>query len=130
MRVVSIIDTARDSGPAGQKVEIAESYCDRLVGLMGRQCFETGQGLLLRPCSGVHTLFLRMDIDVVHLDRRMRVLAVVKKMRPWRIGRLGLRTRMVLELPAGDAAKFNIQTGDLLAITSPDPGAGSEGGKA
>jgi uncharacterized membrane protein (UPF0127 family) len=102
----------------GQRVceacEVAASFSSRLRGLLGRRSLESGQGLLLPRTSSVHTFFMRFPIDVVFLDPRLRVRAIVPSLAPFRIsGRLGRGA--VLELPAGEADRRGLSVGDTLA---------------
>jgi hypothetical protein len=82
-------------------------------GLLGRRSLASGEGLLLKPASSVHTFFMRFPIDVVFLDRDLRVLSIAHDLRPWRAaGRPGARA--VLELPAGECERRGLQPGDCL----------------
>ncbi len=86
-----------------------------MKGLKGRRSLPAGEGLLLRPASSIHTAFMRFPIDVVFLDRRLRVVGIAEHVRPWRIaGRRGARA--VLELSAGESARLDMQIGDQLAL--------------
>ena len=38
-------------------VEIADSIIKRFLGLMGRRRLESGKGLFLTPCDGIHMCF-------------------------------------------------------------------------
>jgi uncharacterized membrane protein (UPF0127 family) len=69
--------------------------------------------MLLRPASSVHTAFMRFAIDVVFLDREHRVLKVAAEVRPWRTAACR-GARVVLELPAGEAAKRGLEPGVSL----------------
>lgn len=94
---------------------LAETALARAKGLLGRRSLEPGQGLLLRPASAVHTAFMRFAIDVVFLDRELRVIDVAPELRPWRMtARRGARA--VLELASGEAARRRIARGDRLAL--------------
>jgi uncharacterized protein len=87
----------------------------RLKGLLGRSSLEPGEGLLLRPANSVHTAFMRFAIDVVFLDRELRVIDVAGNLRPWRTaGRRGARA--VLELPSGEAARRELAPGVQLRL--------------
>jgi uncharacterized protein len=97
------------------RVVVAGSYWTRLRGLLGRRELGPGEGLLLRPASSVHTAFMRFPIDVVFLDRELRVLDVAEAVRPWRV-KAKRGARAVLELGAGEAARQGIATGDNLRI--------------
>ncbi|MET9349724.1 DUF192 domain-containing protein [Streptomyces termitum] len=107
-------------GPA-VPLEIAASYRARRRGLLGRDGI--GGALLLTPANSVHTLGMRFPIDVAHLDRHLRVLAVVT-MRPGRIGLLRPRARHVLEAEAGAMAGWGLRAGARVVLTAdPAPGA-------
>jgi len=47
-----------------------------MVGLLGKARLDPGKGLLIVPSSGVHTWGMRFPIDVVALNRHLRVLDV------------------------------------------------------
>ena len=86
-------------------------------GLLGRRGLEGGEGILLRPASSVHTWFMLFPIDVVFLDRDLRILRVVPQLRPWRaVWRRGAAS--VLELAAGECAARGVGVGDRLDWTT------------
>jgi uncharacterized membrane protein (UPF0127 family) len=95
------------------RIEVADSVCARLVGLIGRRGLPPGEALLLRPAGSVHTAFMRFAIDVVFLDRDLTVIDVLEGVRPWRV-RARSRARAVLELAAGEAARLGITAGMTL----------------
>ena len=100
-----------------ERCAVADGFLTRLRGLLGRRGLEAGEGLLLSPSSSVHTVFMRFPIDVVFLDRGLRVLGVVPNLRPWRLaGRRG--ARHVLELAAGQAQARAIRHGEHLTLTA------------
>jgi uncharacterized protein len=102
-----------------EHVTVADSALTRMRGLLGRASLAPGEGLLLRPAGSVHTAFMRFAIDVVFLDRDLRVIAVVSRLRPWRMsGRRGARA--VLELGAGEADLRGIAAGSVLALAAVD----------
>ena len=116
------IDT--DTVIAGH-VTVARSAVDRAVGLLKHDRLEDGEGLLIVPCRGVHTCWMRFAIDIVALDRSGRVVDVVAGMRPWRI-RLPRRGAVsVLELPAGSLARSNTRPGDRIGLEPMTAGAGA-----
>ena len=95
--------------------ELADRPLVRMRGLMGRGGLPAGEGLLLRPAPSIHTAFMRFPIDAVFLDRSLRVLAVVERLRPWRTASKRA-ARAVLELPAGEAARRDVRVGDRLEL--------------
>ncbi len=99
-------------------VHLADNALARLVGLLRttEANFQPGAGLWLRPSQGIHTIGMAYPIDAVYLDAGLRVLHLAATMKPWRVGRVMLRCRSVLELPAGTARRTGTQLGDQLAI--------------
>ncbi|WP_116213644.1 DUF192 domain-containing protein [Streptomyces olivoreticuli] len=94
-------------------LEVAASYRARTRGLLGRDFFEGA--LLLTPASSVHTFRMRFPIDVAYLDRNLTVLAV-RTMRPWRLGAPRVRSRHVLEAPAGAMRLWGLRPGVRVEI--------------
>lgn len=94
-------------------LEIASSYRARTRGLLGRESVEGA--LLLSPANSVHTVGMRIPIDVAYLDRRMRVVAV-RTMKPGRIGLPRLRARHVLEAEAGAMAGWGLRVGGQVVV--------------
>ena len=92
---------------------VADSPVSRMKGLLGRSELRSGEGLLLRPASAIHTFFMRFPIDAVFLDRDWRIVGIADGVAPWRTaGRKGAKA--VLELPAGESARRGLRPGDLL----------------
>jgi uncharacterized protein len=92
---------------------LAETALARLRGLLGRSGLSSGEGMLLRPASSVHTAFMRFAIDVVFLDGEDRVVKVAADVRPWRAAACR-GARAVLELPAGEARERGLRPGVSL----------------
>ena len=70
--------------------------------------------LHIPQCPSVHTCFMRSRIDVVFLDRGERVVGIFPEVRPWvfLVGPEGADS--ALELPPGEAARREIEIGDLV----------------
>jgi uncharacterized membrane protein (UPF0127 family) len=92
-------------------VRLALTRRARLRGLIARR--EPGTPLLLAPARSVHTCGMRFAIDVVFLDADLRVVRVVREMKPWRVA-AARRARAVLELEEGGAAR--LREGERLAL--------------
>ncbi|HEX3039873.1 MAG TPA: DUF192 domain-containing protein [Caproiciproducens sp.] len=96
------------------RIQPANSFLTRLIGLMGRKELKHNEGLLLFRCSSIHCFFMRFPIDTVYLSAKMEVLGI-ETVKPWRIGHIFRGTKHVLELPGGFAA-VKIRVGDILVI--------------
>ena len=96
-------------------VELAESFFDRLRGLMLRKNLPEGRGLLLAPCNSVHMGFMRFSIDVVYLDKDFRVKKIVRKLRPW----IGLSACFgawaALEVASGEVDRLKLEVGQKFS---------------
>lgn len=100
-------------------VRVATSMWARFWGLMGRASLEDDGGLLLRPCSSVHTFFMRFPIDVIFLDRGGSVVKIIAAMKPWRAALGGPGAHSALELNSGAAASRGLEVGDVLTLREP-----------
>jgi uncharacterized protein len=100
----------------GSHIGLADTFFTRLFGLLGKNGLEPGSGILIRPSSGVHTIGMRFPIDVVGLDKSLRVLKVWRRLPPWRITNVNFRIHSMLELAPGHIDDCRIEPGDRLAI--------------
>ena len=99
-----------------ERLLVPRTVFGRGAGLMLRRALTGGEGMWIDPCNGIHMLFMRFPIDAVFLDRRLRVVRVVHRLRPWRIVPLVPRARSVVELPAGTAAAVGLEVGEQLEV--------------
>jgi uncharacterized membrane protein (UPF0127 family) len=112
MRVLNL-DTG---GELVRQLTVAATVFSRAVGLLGRTSLPRGEGLLISPCKGVHTFFMKFPIDVVFLDGDNRIIATLVDLRPQRLTKLRLACRSILELPAGTVRESNTAVGNQLTI--------------
>lgn len=98
----------------GDSIRVAESGLSRIVGLLGERKLAPGDGLLIVPSQGVHTLGMLFPIDVVILDDDWMVLGVHKRMRPFLVTRIYFKAAAVLELPPGMVEQSGTRIGDQL----------------
>jgi len=97
-----------------ERCGVADSMLARMRGLLGRSELPAGEGLLIRTWS-IHMFFMRFAIDAVFLDRDLVVRKVVSDLKPWRVA-FGRGSKSVLELPAGEAARRGVRSGDHLEL--------------
>ena len=98
------------------EVQLARSLWARFWGLMGRASLPEGHGLLLKPCTSVHTFFMRFPIDVIFLDKANRVVKIIPEMKPWRTALGGRGGHSALELNGGCTEAAGLEVGDTLTI--------------
>lgn len=102
-------------------VQLACSFQSRCLGLLSRSIMPKEEGLLLIPGGSIHTLGMRFPIDVIFLNRQMRILGLAEGVRPWRIRVAPRGTRRVLELAAGQIAANRLACGIYLIIDTDTP---------
>lgn len=103
----------RNERPVLHRVWRADRWWQRLRGLLLRPQLGAGDGLLITPCAGIHTIGMGYPLDVVFLDAQGHVLACRRHVRPWR-ARAEWGARETLELRAGAVADLGIVPGDRL----------------
>lgn len=97
----------------GTDITLATSLPARMKGLLGKKKLDAGQGLLIRPCKGIHTFFMKFPIDAVFLDKENRIVALYKEIPPNRMTPIYQKAISVLELPSGTLGQ-NIVDGDRI----------------
>ncbi len=113
--------------PIAENVEVAESGFHKARGLMLRKKLQRDSGLLMvfnKPGKhGIWMPLMRFPIDIVFLDSRKRVAGLHPRARPisfrkrtWRIYYPEKPAKYVIELPAGQIKRKNIQPGDRLVF--------------
>ena len=115
MRLVTVTNTNRNT-VIGDQVRIADTSFTRLFGLLGKRGLDTGRGLWIKPSSGVHTMGMMFPIDVIGLDKELRVTRIWSNLVPYRVTSVSTKIRSVIELPAGRIEECGTQLGDILQI--------------
>ena len=95
-------------------IETADTFFKRFLGLMGRKKLPPSTGLLITPCNSVHMMFMRFSIDVIYLDKDMKVLKIVKHLPTWVGLSACLKAESAVEVAAGEADRLGICEGMRL----------------
>lgn len=102
-------------GVVAEPVEFALSRRARRRGLLGRDGLAPGSGMLLAPCSSIHTWFMRFPIDVIFLARNGTVVKLCRHVTPWRLA-FGFGAYATLELPSGAIDRAGVSVGERLEL--------------
>lgn len=94
----------------------ATNFVSRGIGLIGRRGLGEGEGLVIQPCNGVVSFFMRFTIDVVFVDESGKVLKMLPRMVPWRASSMVRGSKLVVELPAGTLERTGTEVGDVLDL--------------
>jgi uncharacterized protein len=100
----------------GDSIAVATSFWQRGKGLMFASGLGQGEGMIIDPCTSIHTFWMRFPIDVLYMDRNHCVIRTDESMKPWRIGPVFTGSKWVIELPAGTISATGTQAGDIIEI--------------
>ena len=114
-RLVTVANLTRGT-LLGDRIEIADTSLSRFLGLIPKRGLNAGEGLWIKPSSGVHMFWMRFAIDVVGLDRNMRVVRMWRNLKPWRMTSVSMQMQSALELPVGQIDAGQVELGDILSI--------------
>lgn len=117
--MMRIVNRARGTTIA-ERAEVARTWWARGRGLLGKKGLPPGGGLIIEPCSSIHTWFMAFPIDVAFVAADGRVVRIAPALKPWRFGPLARGVRFVVELPAGALATSGTVAGDYLDISAVD----------
>jgi uncharacterized protein len=101
----------------GSDVRLADTPRARRTGLLERDKLNPGEGLWIYPTQAIHTFGMRFPIDVVFIDRKMRVKRIYHRLAPYRLTSLVWSAQSVLEFPAGSLTGTQTAVGDELQIS-------------
>jgi len=96
-----------------QKISKTSNFIERMCGLLGSPPLKNNEGLLIVPCSLVHTIGMNYAIDLVFLDKQWTIVKTVKALKPWRMAASNAAS-MVLELAAGSLDQLQLTNGQQL----------------
>ncbi|MBC7475181.1 MAG: DUF192 domain-containing protein [Candidatus Sericytochromatia bacterium] len=100
----------------GHNIGNANNTLSRLVGLIGKKKLNDGEGLLLTPCNSIHMMFMKISLDVIFLDRKNKVIHLIKNIQPWKVSKIIFKAQSVLELPVGTISRAELKIDDFLEI--------------
>ena len=99
----------------GERVRLADRWWPRLRGLIGHAELESGEGLMIRPCQGIHMQWMKYPLDVAFLDPDGRIVAIYHALKPWRFSKTHREATAALELPTGTLEATGTRVGDLVS---------------
>jgi uncharacterized protein len=95
---------------------IADTFYTRLVGLLRDKTLEYGDGLWIKPCNSIHSIEMKFVFDAIFFDKNLKVVHLVREMKPWRISKIVFAAHSVLELPAGLISQTGTELGDQFEM--------------
>jgi uncharacterized membrane protein (UPF0127 family) len=99
-----------------EEARVADSIRTRMVGLLRHAELAPGDGLWIVPCNSIHSFAMKFAFDAIFLDRDLKIVHLMREMKPWRISPIKFAAHSVLEIPAGVIARSGSQLGDQLEM--------------
>lgn len=99
-----------------ESTRVADNFFTRFRGLLWSPPLKPGEGLWIKPCNQIHMFGMAYAIDVVFLDKELRVVATVHEIGPGRMSKMYGKAHSVLELPAGVIEASQTAVGDQMLI--------------
>ena len=117
-----IIQILKNDSIYAETCFVVESFLERTIGLIGRGRLNQGEGLHFPRCKSIHTLMMRIPIDVVFIRKneanRHVVTSVHRNVRPWKVLPLtDWNATDTIELPSGSIERLALEPGDELCIS-------------
>lgn len=99
-------------------VFVADTFFSRFKGLMFKEQKEIEKlgGLLIKPCSQIHTFFMRTPIDVLYLDKEGIILKAEERVMPGKCCSKVKKSVGVVEFPIGTVETWNIEVNQKLEV--------------
>lgn len=104
-------------GTLVKKCHFHPSLWFRTKGLLGRRYLQSDEGILLKPCNGIHTFFMQFPIDLVFIDKAGKITRMYENFKPWRMTLPSFKDHATIELAAHTLKKIEgIEQGTPLSI--------------
>lgn len=96
-----------------ENYKLGESFLDKAFGLLIPSNPRT---MLFKTRFGIHTFFMKENIDLIVLDKKNRVVSLKNTVKPNRIFVWNPQFDTILELPSGTITKSKTEIGDTLSF--------------
>jgi uncharacterized protein len=103
-----VISTQHDQKLILPHVMKTSSVMERMQGLLYRAPLNIDEGLIIQPCSSIHTIGMHYDIDVVFLTKDLVIKKIIHHLKPWRCS-MSFGAAMVLEMIAGNTKRLGLE---------------------
>jgi uncharacterized membrane protein (UPF0127 family) len=98
------------------QLETARGLFMRMKGLIGKETIESNYGLWIKSCNSIHTFLMSFPIDVIFIDKNLKVKKCIEQIVPNKIIWPIFGARSVIELKSGFLKEHKTQVGDQLHV--------------
>lgn len=99
-----------------KNVREARSLWSRTKGLIGSDTLPKEETLWISYCNSIHTFFMKYPIDVIFVDKNLRIKQVKFNVRPWSVLLPVWGATSVFEFESGKLDFTNLEVGDQLHV--------------
>ncbi|MFA5859257.1 MAG: DUF192 domain-containing protein [Elusimicrobiota bacterium] len=96
-------------------VHSAIDILSRVKGLIGKKSLSNDECMFFPNCNSIHTFFMSVDIGLILIDSKFRVVKIVALLKPYRIILPILSAKHVIEVSPEFTLK-NVSHGDVLEL--------------
>ena len=121
---MAILRTVTHNAVIASDVSVAHGEAARLRGFLGRTEIGDNEGLWFAKTRMIHTAGMKTAIDIIFVDRNLRVVHIDEYAGAWRIFG-SFRAAHAIELAPGAVQRTGLALGDLLALEVPNLAPGS-----
>ena len=97
------------------ETKYAKGIIERGIGMIARN-FSNFDGMVFENCNTIHTLFMRIKLDIVFIDADNRITSLHSSVPAWIPMLRDKKGVTTIELPEGTIAESNSAVGDILNI--------------
>lgn len=98
-----------------ENVKVASHFTTRFLGLMGKSNLPSKDCLWITNCNSIHTCFMNFSIDVIFIDKDMKVVAIKEQITPWRFTWPVITAKSVIEFSSQKIGEI-VKVGDQLHV--------------
>ena len=95
------------------KVKVANTFLKKLKGLMFKKNFDY---ILKFETNGIHTFFMKVNIDVILTDKNNKILYIYRNLKPNKLILPKIKVKYTYEMPVNYIK--NIKIGDIFNLKS------------
>jgi len=98
-----------------KNVILADTFWQRLRGLLGKKGLNGNESMYFKNCNSIHTFFMKFDLDVIFVDRDLKIVDVKRNLKPNRMTIPLIHAAHVFEFEGGQLHS-ELQKGEQLYV--------------
>ena len=104
----------------GHKInlEFKTTFFQKLRGLIGKKYLKKDEAIVLVDCKQIHTFGMKFSIDVIVLDKKDKIVAVIDNLRPNRISPFYRKAKNIIELTTNLDNNKLFKVGKVIKLTN------------